>query len=71
MDLSGFLTKSEADDTYQPLGNYLTSLPSHNHNDLYYTESEVDSLLNSKLNTSDFATQLEAVIDSLITEAQS
>ena len=71
MDLSGLLTKSEADTFYQPLGNYLTSLPSHNHNDLYYTESEVNSLLNSKLNTSDFATQLEAVIDSLITEAQS
>lgn len=26
-------------------GRYLTSLPSHNHNDLYYTENEINNLL--------------------------
>ena len=31
-------------------GRYLTSLPSHNHNDLYYTESEVDGFLSGKDN---------------------
>lgn len=34
----------------QPAGSYLTSLPSHNHNDLYYTETEIDSKI-STLNT--------------------
>jgi hypothetical protein len=31
-------------------GRYLTALPSHNHNDLYYTESEVDGFLSGKDN---------------------
>ena len=30
---------------------YLTSLPSHNHNDLYYTESEITELLKKKSDT--------------------
>lgn len=33
---------------------YLTTLPSHNHDDRYYTESEVDTLLSSKQNTLGF-----------------
>lgn len=32
---------------------FLTSLPSHNHDDRYYTESEVDTLLDEKLDVSD------------------
>jgi len=38
--------------TYTPpdLSSFLTSLPSHNHNDLYYTETEVNSLLSNKDN---------------------
>ena len=31
---------------------YLTSLPSHNHDDRYYTESEVDTLLSGKADSS-------------------
>ena len=39
-------------DTKQDAGDYLTSLPAHNHNDLYYTESEVNTFLSGKLSTS-------------------
>ena len=33
--------------------SYLSSLPSHTHDDRYYTESEMDSLLNNKLDVED------------------
>lgn len=33
--------------------SYLSSLPSHNHDDRYYIESEMDSLLNNKLDVED------------------
>ena len=39
-------------DTKQDAGDYLTELPSHNHNDLYYTETEVNTFLSGKLSTS-------------------
>ena len=39
-------------DGKQAAGSYLTSLPAHTHDDRYYTESEVNSLLSSKANTS-------------------
>ena len=32
--------------------NYLSSLPSHNHDDRYYTETEIDTALNGKANSS-------------------
>jgi len=41
-------------DGKQAAGSYLTSLPSHNHDDRYYTESEVDSLLGARVSTSNF-----------------
>ena len=31
--------------------NYLSSLPSHNHDDRYYTETEIDTTLNGKANS--------------------
>lgn len=34
------------------LAGYLTSLPTHNHDDRYYTETEIDALLANKANTS-------------------
>lgn len=33
---------------------YLTSLPAHNHDDRYYTETEVNSLLSGKVSTDNF-----------------
>jgi hypothetical protein len=41
--------------------NYLQSLPAHNHDDRYYTETEVNSLLAGKLNTSGKAADSETV----------
>ena len=38
---------------------YLSSLPSHNHDDRYYTESEVDTALNGKANSSHTHTKSE------------
>jgi hypothetical protein len=40
---------------------YLTSLPSHNHDDRYYTETEVDNLLAGKANVSHNHTSLSGV----------
>ena len=40
-----------ATQTWVGTQGYLTSLPSHNHNDIYYTETEVNTLLASKLST--------------------
>lgn len=40
---------------------YLTSLPTHNHNDLYYTESEVNSLLSGKLGSTATAVNSDKV----------
>ena len=45
---SGLLKNDGSVDTTQ----YLSSLPSHNHDDRYYTESEVDTALNGKANSS-------------------
>jgi len=44
---SGLLKNDGSVDTTQ----YLSSLPSHNHDDRYYTESEMDTALNGKLDT--------------------
>lgn len=44
----GLLKNDGSVDTTQ----YLSSLPSHNHDDRYYTESEVDTALNGKANSS-------------------
>ena len=41
--------------------NYLSSLPSHNHDDRYYTEAEVDSALNSKQNTLISGTNIKTI----------
>lgn len=50
VDLSGFYTKTQSDDRFQPKGNYLTSVPSD-----YVTESELNNTLNQK----DYATKSE------------
>lgn len=50
VDLSGFYTKTQSDDRFQPKGNYLTSVPSN-----YVTESELNNTLNQK----DYATKSE------------
>ena len=36
------LIKIIGENVFQPLGNYLTSLPAHNHDARYYTETEMD-----------------------------
>lgn len=40
------------DGVFQPAGTYLTSLPAHNHDARYYTETEMDTFLGGKLSTS-------------------
>ena len=59
MDLSGYLTKIEADNTYQPKGVYLTSIPPQ-----YVTETELESkgyALKTEIpNTDSFITEQEA-----------
>ena len=40
---------------------YLSSLPSHNHDDRYYTESEVDTALNSKQDTLISGTNIKTI----------
>lgn len=42
--------KSKADSVYQPKGSYAAS--SHTHDDRYYTETEINSKLNGKANSS-------------------
>lgn len=42
--------KSKADSVYQPKGSYAAS--SHTHDDRYYTESEINTKLNGKANSS-------------------
>jgi hypothetical protein len=42
---TGQLIRRESDGLWKNwTPNFLTSLPAHNHNDIYYTESEIDSL---------------------------
>ena len=43
--------KSKADSVYQPKGSYAAS--NHSHDDRYYTESEMDGKLNSKVNNNE------------------
>lgn len=43
VDLSGYLTKADATNTYQPKGEYLTSIPSE-----YVTETELETTLTGK-----------------------
>lgn len=45
-DLTGFLTKTAADELYQPIGDYLTE---HQSLEDYYTKDEVNSLVAPKL----------------------
>lgn len=56
VDITNYLSKTEASNTYQLKGNYLTSLPTHNHNDTYYTKTETDNLLDDKADTNDLST---------------
>ena len=52
---------------------YLSSLPSHNHDDRYYTESEVDSALNSKadsVHNHDDRYYTESEVDNALTGKQ-
>lgn len=48
-ELSDYLTSSNAAETYQPKGNYLTSIP-----DEYITETELSDGLSNKLDTSTY-----------------
>lgn len=54
---SGLVKNDGTIDTTQ----YLSSLPSHNHDDRYYTESEVDSALNGKQATLVSGTNIKTV----------
>ena len=46
------LIRTIGENVFQPLGNYLTSLPAHEHDARYYTETEMDTFLGGKLSTS-------------------
>ena len=54
---TGLLKNDGTVDTTQ----YLSSLPTHNHDDRYYTESEVDTALNSKQNTLISGTNIKTI----------
>jgi hypothetical protein len=77
----GDLTQTRAADTDEPIGiaisnssfvlidkNNVISLPTHYHDDLYYTETEVDSLLSNYYLKSDLYNKTE--IDSLLAGLQ-
>ena len=49
-ELSNYLTTSNAAETYQPKGNYLTSIPTE-----YITETELSEGLSNKLDTSTYS----------------
>ena len=53
-ELSDYLTVSGAAETYQPIGDYLTSIP-----DEYITESELSESLSNKLDTSIYSADKE------------
>ena len=55
--ISGLLKNDGSVDTTQ----YLSSLPSHNHDDRYYTESEVDTALNGKQATLISGTNIKTI----------
>ena len=55
--ISGLLKNDGSVDTAQ----YLSSLPSHNHDDRYYTESEVDTALNGKQATLISGTNIKTI----------
>ena len=54
---SGLVKNDGSVDTTQ----YLSSLPSHNHDDRYYTESEVDTALNNKQDTLVSGTSIKTI----------
>lgn len=62
-EISDMLTKSEAASTYQPKGEYLTSIPEE-----YVTNEELTSALSSKQDKGDYATtaQLNSKQDTLV-----
>lgn len=62
-EISDMLTKSEAASTYQPKGEYLTSIPEE-----YVTNEELTSALSSKQDKGDYATtaQLSGKQDTLV-----
>ena len=87
IDTNTYLTTGTASNTYQVKGNYLTShqdisgkentsnkvtsWSTTTTNDHYPSETLVKTSLDAKLNTTDLETELESILDTLITEAQS
>ena len=52
-ELEGYLTKREAELTYQPIGDYVTTYELDEVLDDYYTKDEVDDLLDGKADKDD------------------
>ena len=58
-ELEGYLTKREAELTYQPIGDYVTTYELDEVLDDYYTKDEVDDLLDGKADKDDVYTKDE------------
>lgn len=73
VDLSGYLTKAEASNTYQPKGNYITSIPEEYITETelteknYATKSEIPTNVSQLANDSGYLT---AIPDEYVTESE-
>lgn len=73
VDLSGYLTKAEASSTYQPKGNYITSIPDEYITETeltgknYATKSEIPTNVSQLANDSGYLT---AIPDEYVTESE-
>ena len=59
-ELEYYLTKREAENTYQPIGDYVTTYELDEVLDDYYTKDETDDLLDDKADKDDVYTKQEA-----------
>lgn len=60
VDLSGYLTKTDAASTYQPKGNYLTSVP-----DEYVTDTELNTKLQDYSTTEEVSSALQELTQAI------
>ena len=60
VDLSGYLTKTEATNIYQPKGNYLTSVP-----DEYVTDTELNTKLQDYSTTEEISSALQELTQAI------